>query len=119
MWIWHQSKGEMRGVDGTLFSSGYSGHGVGKNEPSAQQVPNTGPIPVGAYQIGLPFDDPHKGPCVMSLTPHPANLMFGRSGFLIHGDNATHDASEGCIILPPWARQSLARSGDKLLVVLP
>jgi hypothetical protein len=53
----------------------------------------------------------------MRLTPvgHDA---FGRDGFLIHGDNLTHDASTGCIILPPEIRDMIAASEDRDLEVV-
>ncbi len=55
----------------------------------------------------------------MRLTPAPGTDTFGRSAFLIHGDNAKKDksASEGCIILGPALRQQIAESKIKRLVV--
>ena len=44
--------------------------------------------------------------------------MHGRSGFLIHGDNARGDASEGCIILPRYYRQMISRLGVRDLFVI-
>lgn len=40
--------------------------------------------------------------------------MFGREGFLIHGDSIVHmgQASHGCIILPRSIREQIAASGD-------
>jgi hypothetical protein len=53
----------------------------------------------------------------MDLTPlgHNAN---GRSDFRIHGDNSTHTASTGCIILPPHVRQQISASGDNVIDVV-
>ena len=60
------------------------------------------------------------GPYVLPLTPDPENLMYGRDGFLIHGDSITNpgSASEGCIILPRSARTMIAASGDNRLEVV-
>jgi hypothetical protein len=45
--------------------------------------------------------------------------MFGRSGFLIHGDNAemNHTASDGCIILSHDIREQIDESEDRVLIV--
>lgn len=115
-WTYQQSTGEMTSPNGAI-SQGYSGHGIGENNADMQNVPKTGPIPRGTYAIGTHYDDPHKGPCVMRLTPDPSNEMFGRAGFLIHGDNTHHDASEGCIILGPITRRTIATSDNKTLTV--
>jgi hypothetical protein len=46
--------------------------------------------------------------------------MYGRSAFLIHGDNFQNDrsASSGCIILPRTVRETVWDRGDHLLTVL-
>jgi hypothetical protein len=51
---------------------------------------NTGPIPQGKWEIGKFFNDqrPHgKGPMVCPLIPFPETETFGRTEFMIHGDN--------------------------------
>jgi len=107
---------------GQLIGVGYSGAGEGKNDPSFDDVVDVGPLPAGHYKIGAPEDmegGPH-GPFVLPLTPDPANEMFGRSGFLIHGDtDPPGNASEGCIILPREVREAIAASPDKHLEVVP
>jgi hypothetical protein len=55
----------------------------------------------------------------MNLDPVDGTNTFGRSLFRIHGDNARHDASEGCIILGPSIRKLIAASGDHDLEVMP
>jgi hypothetical protein len=117
-WSYDQSSGELR-HDGVFEGTGYSGTGVGRNRPEAQRIHNTGPIPQGRYKIGPSHDHPHLGPCVMNLEPEPGTDTFGRSAFRVHGDNARHDASEGCIILGPSIRKLIAASGDHELEVLP
>ena len=101
--------------------NGYSGRNVqggtqGRNNPAAQNVANTGPIPRGSYTIGAARNSANTGRAVRDLTPAPTNQMEGRSAFQIHGDNATNDASEGCIIMPRNIRD-LLRAGDSLEVV--
>jgi Protein of unknown function (DUF2778) len=115
-WIYCQGSGQLT-RDGEPVASGYSGAGIGRNNPAQQAVPNLGPIPQGRYSIGPEFDAPVQGPCSMRLTPEGHDAL-GRDGFLIHGDNAAHDASTGCIVLPPEARQEIAASADRELQVI-
>jgi hypothetical protein len=84
-----------------------------------QNVPNIGPIPQGRYQIGNPYDTTTHGPHVMRLTPSGGTQTFRRAGFLIHGDNRRHDASQGCIILNRAQRDRISQSGDRQLEVIP
>jgi hypothetical protein len=102
MLTYHQSSGQMFGSDPTAAPAvGYSGAGAYRNNPNMQAVAERGPIPRGTYDVGPPHDTQGHGPYVMTLTPHPDNEMFGRAGFLIHGDSIEHpgQASKGCIIL--------------------
>lgn len=117
MWIYLQRTGQFRRND-EVPVVGYSGFGAMKNDPLSQQLKGMGPIPQGAYNVGDAFDDPEKGPVVMHLIPCTGTETFGRSGFLIHGDNKTSTASHGCIILPRPVRERVAASHDRLLVVL-
>ena len=124
MWTYNQRSGELFKSDGELVAAGYSGFPPdGKNNPSAQAEPNIGPIPCGMYTIGLPecvnTPGPH-GPFVLPLTPDPSNEMFGRSGFLCHGDSIAHagSASHGCLIFPRQIREAIAGSGDDRLRVV-
>jgi hypothetical protein len=47
--------------------------------------------------------------------------MYGRSRFLIHGDNPEHvgDSSEGCIVTGYNIRALILHSGDRTLEVVP
>jgi hypothetical protein len=131
MWTYTQGTGMMYNPDGTPLAQGYSGNWDGtqppggptdyRNQSADQALHNQGPIPVGTYTIGAAFDDPGgKGPVVMRLTPDPNNQMFGRAGFMIHGDLApplSGQASDGCIILDHPSRQTIADSGDDVLIV--
>src|SRR5450432_1024973 len=118
MWQYSQTTGALT-RDGVPIGKGYSGNGDGLNNPAMQGVSAMGPLPRGTYTIGPPFVDPGKGPVVMRLTPNPVAEQFGRSGFLIHGDNAAmnHTASHGCIILARPLREQVAASGDRDLTV--
>jgi len=97
----------------------YSGRGQYKNNPTYDELPNFGPIPKGVYRIGDPVDTVTHGPFVLPLTPDAANLMHGRSGFLIHGDSLVDpgNASEGCIVVDRLTRGEIAASGDRMLEV--
>ena len=120
MWVYEQSSGKLL-HDGQLVGEGYSGHGKGVNNPKLQDVHDTGPIPQGEWRIGEPYDQSEHGPCVMQLTPEPGTETFGRTEFLMHGDLKDKPgqllASKGCIIMPRWVRDTVARSGDNLLKV--
>jgi hypothetical protein len=49
----------------------------------------------------------------------PLTETFGRSALMIHGDNRTGTASEGCIILPRRVRHIIWDSGERKLKVVP
>ena len=119
MWVWLQRQGLLKHYEEKI-SSGYSGFGDGKNNPGLERTPNVGPLPVGLYRIEPPVDSFDHGPFILPLTPvNDAAHMYGRAGFLIHGDSKTAPgaASHGCIILPRPVRDLIAESGDKYLVV--
>jgi len=120
MWKYSQSSGRMASSAGSCTGIGYSGHGEGLNNPAMQHVPDVGPLPQGVYDIGAFFDDVGgKGPIVAHLSAQPGSETFGRSGFMIHGDNGAsdHTASEGCIILPRAMREQIMASNDRVLIV--
>jgi hypothetical protein len=115
--VYSQSDGEII-VNGNFEGYGYSGCGGGRNNPDAQQLANSGPIPQGEWIIGPMRDGGHLGPFVFDLTPCQGTQTFGRSLFRIHGDNITHNASEGCIIAGRAVRLLLWHEGiEKLEVV--
>src|SRR5690242_1987580 len=101
MWTYAQKTGEIK-QDGVDRGVGYSGHGVGLNNPDFEAMVNVGPIPRGRWQI-IKWEDHHgdKGPIVAILKP-VGHTAHWRAGFLIHGDNSAgnHSASHGCIIAP-------------------
>lgn len=122
MWSYQQSTGNLTDPKGTTYYRvGYSGRDRGLNNSLMQDVPDIGPIPQGLWLIDAEwFDDPEKGPMVVHLIPLFPTDVFGRDGFMIHGDNEemNHTASEGCLILPRVYRQAIKDSGDTRLEVI-
>lgn len=90
-------------------AQGYSGRGACKNNPDCEHIRNEGPLPFGRYRIGIPFDHRRVGPLAFRLDRVDDGPTFGRSGFLIHGDNRANpgQASSGCIILSRPARDAI------------
>lgn len=119
-WIYLQATGKLSPLNGAVIAAGYSGSGSGKNNPFAQDQVNVGPIPQGRYAIGAPFDSKTHGPFAMPLSPAKSNQMYGRAGFLMHGDSleAPGCASRGCIIMPRATREAVWNSGDRTLDVI-
>jgi Protein of unknown function (DUF2778) len=119
MWTYQQATGALS-KDGEVVGEGYSGFGEGKNNPMMQQMADVGPLPQGLYEIGPPHDTPSQGPHIMELSPADGTELFGRSGFLIHGDAIAHpgSASHGCIILSRDLRDKISASGDNQLRVV-
>ena len=126
-WIYSQSTGKLIMPDGTLKGYGFAGNHDGLNTPSCQMVHDQGPLPQGDYTMTQWIDKhPTMGLCVIQLTPAPANTMFGRSGFFIHGArnmltsglNAFLESSDGCIIIGDCPfRQAIWASLDRDLRV--
>jgi hypothetical protein len=114
MATYSQSTGKFVTSDGTSYS-GYSGNGECLNNPSKESTGFVGPIPKDEYTVTS--STASRGPTTLVLTPAKTNTMYGRSGFLIHGDNAKRDnsASDGCIIVGPDARKKIS-IGDKITV---
>ena len=120
MWTYAQKTGALL-RNGHTAATGYSGFDNGKNNPAMQAVPNVGPVPQGSWTIvGPPFNSPDHGPYVLRLEPSVGTNLFGRSGFLMHGDSieARGCASRGCIILPRAVRELVWQSGDTVLEVV-
>lgn len=119
-----QGIGTLSAHDG-FMAIGYAGYETGKNNPAMQEVPNVGPLPRGVYTVtgpecigaSFPCPDCHgatahrHGPYVLRLHPIEGNEMFGRGGFLIHGDNGKGTASEGCICIDRSSRQLVTSEG--------
>lgn len=114
-----------------LNCKGYSGRGIGRNNPDLQglsgNVPSSlnnlmshiidaGPLPRGYYSIGNSVSKPNMRQPVLPATPAPFNNEEGRDGFLIHGDNPSHTASNGCMIFDSGCRKKI-KPGELLRVV--
>jgi uncharacterized protein RhaS with RHS repeats len=118
-----QSSGDLSCTDQNgekvVEARGYSGRGEHKNAPASQSRQNLGPIPQGSYTIGPVGGS--KGPWTIALIPDTENQMFGRHSFLIHGDSRADpgNASEGCIVVGPDARRTIAGSRSSRLTVTP
>lgn len=119
-WIYEIVSGKLYSPLGELCGAGYSGAAEHRNEATAQSLRNLGPICEGTYTIGPPIDTVTHGPFVLPLTPDSKNLMWGRYGFLIHGDSvvAPGTASQGCIIMPPDVRRAIWTDSDHTLQVI-
>jgi hypothetical protein len=106
--------------DGQVLGHGYSGDPAHKNDPAYEPLRDEGPIPEGRYCIGAAEDTATHGPHVMELWALPGVQLYGRSGFLIHGDSMEHPgaASHGCIVLCRTIRDYISDSGDHSLQVL-
>lgn len=117
MWKYVQTTGDLF-LNGEYMETGYSGAlPDGKNNPDMECVRNVGPIPRGYYNIG-PVENKPTPMTLRLIADMPNYCNPARSGFLIHGDNATHTASQGCIILGRNMRRTIAESGDNRLLVV-
>jgi len=139
---YNQFSGSLRCTDdstGTVVvnTNGYSGGNEGKcpacvNNPAAQSVPLSGPIPTGYWSMGI-CEIWHRMPDSFRLTPllgsspdaftrafsrSPGHL--GNSEFRVHGGRGGNDrtASEGCIIVGPAQRHAICEAGGGLLHVI-
>lgn len=111
-WTWDQSAGSLA-FEGQVIAFGYAGKGRGKNNPDLQHVQKTGPIPRGLWRMTARINSPNTGPRTIVLEPEPGTETHGRSLFRVHGDNSTHTASEGCIILGPLVRNRMWTSRNE------
>lgn len=120
MWRYEISTGTLSDPSGAFAGTGYSGlAGKWRNNPSEIAAVAMGPIPSGQWHIGPAHLSPHTGPITMDLTPLMGTHALGRSAFRIHGDNVSHNASHGCIILGPAIRRQIEASEDRTLEVVP
>ena len=116
-WVYSQSTGRLEHVQANLSFKCYSGKGEGRNNPSLEAVACVGPIPRGNWIMCGIRNDGSKGPFRIVLMPSGHNA-HERSAFELHGDNATHDASEGCIIHSPRVDREIIYSTDINLTVI-
>lgn len=119
MWTYVQLDGDFS-HEGQHVGFGYAGRGEGKNNPVMQSVKGIGPLPVGVYRAEAPEDHPTVGRYAIHLIPDPANEMYGRASFFMHGDSSEHPglASHGCIVLARAFRAQFWNSGDHMIRVV-
>lgn len=121
MWTFRISTGAILN-NGLKVGNGYSGYNDAANDSARVHEVATGPIPPGKYKIGDAYQHPKLGPICMNLDALPGTDTFGRSAFLIHGDNSTpdpRDGSHGCIVTGPAVRRAINSSRDRILEVVP
>ncbi len=102
------------------FNAQYCGAPGFKNDIQHQHLKGKGPLPIGSYIIGPPYNSPNTGPYTLALAPHSGNNMYGRDAFRIHGDSrqSPGTASQGCIIATLPCRKEIWNSGDHELIVI-
>ncbi len=118
-WEYNQATGTLSRNGIVVATNGYSGFGIGRNNPMMEDRINVGPIPRGRYTIGRPRISRRTGPHVLNLTPFGHNAL-GRTDFQIHGDSRTDpgNASNGCIVLPRMIREQISQSPDNIINVV-
>ena len=123
-WTYEQSTGRIFDDSGSYITTGYAGGNCGANpegvnSPECEPTPKVGPLPAGIYYALAPEDSSELGPFAIPLSPAEGNVMYGRGGFFMHGDNKelNKSASEGCIIMPRSVREQFASSKCNLQVV--
>ena len=120
MFTYEQSTGKMFANDGSLLGTCYSGNGPCLNDPESDAIQGHGPLPRGTYMISVAINSPYLGPIAMRLLPNVNNVMHGRGGFWIHGDNDAMNltASDGCIVAAKNIRTTINASSDRVLKVV-
>jgi len=123
-WTFEITTGRLFDPAGTEVSRGYAGGNCGKNpegrnNPDLCNVPNIGPLPPGFYTYGEPIEHSKLGAFAIPLIPDPANEMYDRKDFFMHGDTPIPgNGSEGCIVQPrPW-REAAHKSPDQRIQVV-
>lgn len=121
-WEYYSGSGDLF-QNGSYVGTGYAGHGAGVNNAWMSGFTNIGPLPAGQYAIGPQRNNVtlygRKLLGSMRLTPARNNSMYGRAGFLIHGDNSAFNqtASNGCPVFDRSLRDQIGWSGDNVFVV--
>ena len=121
--VWSYSiAGGLLQCDTMIMGVGYSGRRPFLNDPASTAKQGQGPIPLGHWRMGQPYNHPNLGPCSIPL--YPVTYTGTRSAFFIHGDNSqgNQSASRGCIVMNRPSRDRLAQSikaGNTVLLVVP
>jgi hypothetical protein len=123
--LYGQGNGSFSCIDQTtgktvVEGSCYSGTGAGRDNPAMNGVPSQGPTPRGWWDIAN-GQTTRLGSPSFRLAPDPGNSVYQTlrqpNSFLIHADNARHDASEGCTICERRIRDVIDRYPGSRLVV--
>jgi hypothetical protein len=133
-WTFERAAGKILTPQGHVAGMAYAGHGEARNNPAMEGehgamamgvITAGGPLPAGTYTMTeLVLMHPKTGPYSIRLKPdeatraHILSLKRGPDSFLIHGNNATNDASEGCIISNRATREIMWKSEDHQLRVV-
>ncbi len=124
VYTYMQCSGKVYDPEGNLMGAGYSGKGLGLNNPKMEHVPNIGPIPAGFYRVGNVIHNAgNMGKYVLPLTPEGSTVntlsALVRGGFYWHGENPATplNSSKGCIVSLLVLRQQI--STGALVRVLP
>jgi len=126
--VYDSSSGRLTCTDDTTGQQSvdeicYSGAPNAVNDPSQQDVPFVGPIPIGDYLIGTGVGNRGTGPQSLPLTLAPNNTLFPSTrdpnSFLVHGDNSqgNQSASQGCVICSRGTRDTINAAGGGSLNV--
>lgn len=124
-WTHEIRTGKLYDPTGKCIDVGYAGGNCGSNpeginNPDLQDKHDVGPLPVGRFRFGTPLNHSKLGVFAIPLIPDPANEMYGRGGFFMHGDKSAppRSASEGCPIHANAARHAAWDSPDHDLDVV-
>lgn len=119
-WRYVQAEGTLINPAGELAGTGYSGSPLARNDSAQEAVANVGPIPRGSWHMAALIAKSEHGPYAIVLLPRNGTNTYGRSGFLMHGDEIAHPgfASHGCIIQPHPTRVAAWTSLDHDLEVV-
>ena len=121
MHTYHVISGAWENAVGKILGVGYSGYPPHTNRVESESLHNLGPLPRGLYKMTELIAKSSHGPDAIRLEPLPETEMFGRDGFLIHGERLmppAGEASNGCLILGHDIRLEIWNSGDHLLEVV-
>lgn len=101
-----QSNGTLWLINGAYelpLGDGFAGNSHGRNNPDAEGIVATGPLPAGNYDMRVVVHPRFKAPAI-KLDPWPETETYGRSGFYIHGGTISH----GCIVVERGLRMAIA-----------
>jgi len=133
-WKFERAAGKIIAPQGHVTGMAYAGHGAARNNPAKEgehgamtngKITAGGPLPAGTYTLTeLVLMHLKTGPYSIRLKPddatraHILSLKRDPNSFLVHGNNAANDASEGCVITNRATREIMWQSQDHQLIVV-